>query len=104
MEQTAINEVDAPLVGLYGVKDLKADVITFVFCESTPHSAMRSFGMTCRDPKGMFSQFPDDFALVHLGWVSKRGALMPFDSPIQQCTARDFVGPSTSVVAADSNA
>lgn len=97
MEQTTITEADSPLVGLYGVKDLKADVLTFVFCESTPHSAIRSFGISCRDPKGMFSQFPDDFALVHLGWVSKRGNLMSFDTPIQQCVARDFVGLTPAV-------
>lgn len=96
MEQTTIADADAPLVGLYAVKDLKADVLTFVFCENTPHSAIRSFGSTCRDPKGMFSQFPDDFALVHLGWVSKRGMLMPFDAPLQLATARDFVGPAVS--------
>lgn len=94
MEQTTLAEADAPLVGLYGVKDLKADVLTFVFCESTPHSAMRSFGATCRDPKGMFSQFPDDFALMHLGWVSKRGVMMGFDVPLQLATARDYVGPA----------
>ena len=98
MEQMTISDCDAPLVGLFGVKDLKADVFTFVFCESTPHAAMRSFGMSCRDPKGMFSQFPDDFALVHLGWVSKGGKLMSFDNPIQQCTARDFVGPAPTVL------
>lgn len=100
MEQTSIADADAPLVGLYGVKDLKADVLTFVFCESTPHSAIRSFGSTCRDPKGMFAQFPDDFALMHLGWVSKRGRLMPFDVPLQLATARDFVGPALGVQAA----
>lgn len=94
MEQTTIDEADAPLVGLYGVKDLKADVISFVFCEITPHSAMRSFGATCRDPRGMFGQFPDDFALVHLGWVSKRGAVMGFTAPVQLAVARDFVGPA----------
>lgn len=104
VEQTTITDVDTPLIGVYGIKDLKADVITFVFCEQTPHSALRSFGASCRDVKGMLAQYPDDFAVLHLGWVSKRGRLQPFDEPLQLATARDFVGPATPVVAVDSNA
>lgn len=83
---------DVILCGIFGVKDLKADSITFVYTEKSPHAAMRSFGLNARKDT-VLAQFPDDFALIHLGWISQDGFVRGFEKPVQLCTARDYVNP-----------
>lgn len=80
------------LTALFALKDLKADVLTDVFCARTSAQALRQFEMMTRqDPeKSLIAAFPDDWALIHLGAVRDNG-LLENSHPVQIAVARDFV-------------
>lgn len=80
------------LTALFALKDLKADVLTDVFCARTTSQALRQFEMMTRaDPeKSLIAAFPDDWALIHLGYVRDNG-LLENGHPVQLAVARDFV-------------
>ena len=75
---------------IFAVKDLKADSLVAFFADVNVHSAIRGFSHMVTHGDGPMAEFPNDFALVHLGFVNVDGTGEFFDKPVQVACASDF--------------
>ena len=76
---------------IFAVKDLKADSLCMFFSDVNVHSAIRGFAHMLTGERSPMSEFPADFALVHLGHVYIDGTGVFFDRPVQVALASDYV-------------
>lgn len=63
---------------VFSILDIKAKTYCKPFVDTTPASAIRSFGQAVNDPQSQISKFPEDYILYQIGEFSETtGALKP---------------------------
>lgn len=81
------------LCEVFGVKDLKADCLLSVVTDKNKVQGIRSFTMAANGEGSLLAQFPDDFALVHLGTIHIDGSSYMFGVPVMLCCVKDVLRP-----------
>lgn len=81
---------------LFAVRDAKTTLFGNPFCAITHADAQRSFVAGTNNPQSMVCQFPEDFALWHIGeYDQETGILTKFDQPVHMLNAIDLVKKET---------
>lgn len=69
-------------MGMYAVKDTKAQVFNTPFFQHTHGSAERAFEQLIRDPQSLCSKYPKDYDLYFLGSIDdESGKLSVTEKP-----------------------
>jgi len=74
---------------LFCMYDIKAQVYTQLFAESSTVAALRGFEVAVNDPKSTLQRFPDDFCLMELAEFDQQtGELKSHQAPVDLGSAR----------------
>lgn len=89
-------QVEAHLLRIFTVRDLKAATYGQPFALANRNVAMRTFQTWVANPDSFFAKFPHDFELFEIGAFDQAtGLLIPFEMP-------DYVGRASELVASGS--
>lgn len=84
-------------IGIYSVRDNKADAFMQPLFVNAEGLARRSFGEAVNDPKSVFGKYPGDFDLYKLGaFDDEKGELIPLDKPVNLVNGVALVVPAGS--------
>lgn len=76
----------------FAVRDGKTELFHLPFFSNTHADAERSFSATANNPQTTINQFPEDFALWHIGEYDQSiGKMFPLDQPIHMLNALAIV-------------
>lgn len=79
-------------VGIYAVRDVKADAFMQIMSFANDAVASREFGNAVRSEGSFLSKHPEDYALYRLGSVDESKGELEGQLPSMVCTAVSFTG------------
>lgn len=79
-------------VGIYAVRDIKADAFMQIMSFANDAVASREFGNVVRQQESFLAKHPEDYALYRLGSVDESKGELEAQLPSMVCTAISFVG------------
>lgn len=78
-------------VGIYAVRDIKADAFMQIMSFANDAVAAREFGNAVRQQESFLAKHPEDYALYRLGSVDESKGELESQLPAMVCTAQSFV-------------
>ena len=70
------------ILGIFSVRDAKADCFTRPFVDHNDQTALRAWLQACRDPDTQFNKHPEDFTLYQVAsFDDQTGVVTSFELP-----------------------
>lgn len=81
-------------VGIYAVRDVKADAFMQIMSFANDGVASREFGFAVANKDSFLARSPADYALYRLGSVDETSGEIESQLPSMVCTAMSFISLS----------
>lgn len=85
-----MNKVQGQVLGVYTVRDLKADAHLPPFTMRSDGEAIRAFGDSVEKGGTTLSDHPEDFVLVRIGSFDVISGLIDVERPVNLAVGTDF--------------